>query len=46
MDKDKIIKMQSEFILGFFNDKRINDEVKMDWMVKFNELKIKIENEK
>ena len=45
MNKEEILqnalKLQNEFILSLFNDRRISDEVKEDYMKKYNELKIK-----
>lgn len=45
MNKEEILqnalKLQNEFILSFFNDKRITNEVKEDYMKKYNELKVK-----
>ena len=45
MNKEEILqnalKLQNEFILKFFNDKRISNEVKEDYMEKYNELKVK-----
>ncbi len=45
MNKEEILQnalnLQNEFILSFFNDKRISSEVKEDYMKKYNELQIK-----
>ena len=46
MNKEQIlqntIKLQNEFILKIFNDTRISDELKEEYMTKYNELYIKI----
>lgn len=45
MNKEEILqnalKLQNEFILSLFNDRRISDEVKEDYMKKYNELQVK-----
>ena len=48
LNNDKILQdalsQQNDFILKIFNDKRISDDVKEDYMKEYNQLYIKIAN--